>query len=427
MNGSLLLLVSLLVCFGAWRWAGHVLVPANTFAAQRSQVPIGNNSDLYPPWIAARELLLHRRDPYSAAVTEEIQRGFYGWPLDPAQANNPPNQAMFAYPAYVVFLLAPTVTAPFTLVATFAKWFALASIAVSVPLWSHAIGVRVRVVHVLSAIVLALSAYPSMLEFYMQNLTALVALVLALACAASVRGWFILCGFLLALSTIKPQISAVFVVSLLIWVSGDWKARRRLAFSFSLTLFLLGFGAELLLPGWPWEFVAALHRYWHYTANPSGLRMFFPAPVAWILSGALVGALFWAVWRRRKPIAGSSDFGWLLALASAVTVVIAPIALYNQVLLVPALLIVTAQRELIRPRGFVVRGLAKAPLACLGWHWISSAVLGLSSLTLPAERLRVAAYVPLYTVLALPAVTLLALAAVTTALPLQPPENGIRQ
>ena len=160
MNGSLLLLVALLVCFGAWRWAGHILVPANTLSAQRSQVPIGNNSDLYPPWIAARELLLHRRDPYSAAVTEDIQRGFYGRPLDPIQPENPPNQAMFAYPVYVVFLLAPTVTTPFALIAAFAKWFTLASIAASIPLWTYAIGVRVRVVPVLSAIVLGLRFIP---------------------------------------------------------------------------------------------------------------------------------------------------------------------------------------------------------------------------------------------------------------------------
>ena len=233
-----------------------------------------------------------------------------------------------------------------------------------------------------------------MLEFYMQNLTALVALLLALACAASVRGWLILCGFLLALSTVKPQISAVFVLFFLIWVAGDWKVRRRLAFSFSLTLFSLAFGAELLLPGWLWAFLAALRRYWRYTANPSGVRMFFPAPVAWILSGALVGALFWAVWRRRKRIAGSTDFGWLLALVSAVTVVIAPIAFYNQLVLIPALLALLAQRENANTRGFAVRGLAKAPFACLGWHWISAAALGLTSLVVPAERLHSAAYAP---------------------------------
>src|SRR5271169_2556230 len=100
---------SLLVCWGIWRWAETILVPANTLAAQSKGVPIGNNSDLYPRWLGARELLLHRRDPYSAAVTRDIQKGFYGQPLDPSNPAHAVAPEAFYYPLYVVFLLAPSV------------------------------------------------------------------------------------------------------------------------------------------------------------------------------------------------------------------------------------------------------------------------------------------------------------------------------
>ena len=75
--------------------------------------PRGNLSDLYPRWLGARELLRHGRNPYSAEITREIQQGYYGRPLDPARPDDPKDQQGFAYPAYVVFLLAPTVDLPF--------------------------------------------------------------------------------------------------------------------------------------------------------------------------------------------------------------------------------------------------------------------------------------------------------------------------
>ena len=79
--------------------------------------PRGNLSDLYPRWLGARELLRHGRNPYSAEITREIQQGYYGRPLDPSRPDDPKDQQGFAYPVYVVFLLAPTIDLPFDAVA----------------------------------------------------------------------------------------------------------------------------------------------------------------------------------------------------------------------------------------------------------------------------------------------------------------------
>ena len=418
------LAASLFISLGTWRWAQRVLVPSNTVAAQRSGVPVGNNSDLYPRWLGARELLLHHRDPYSTEVTREIQEGFYGRPLDLARPADPSDQAAFAYPLYVVFLLAPTVTLPFALVVSLCRWLFLFGIAASVPLWMRAIGFHLRLVWVVSAMVLVVSTYPSVLEFYMQNLAAVVAVLLALASAALVRDWLVFSGFLLALATIKPQLSTFFVLWFLLWASGGWQERRRLVFSFGLTLLALVLGGEILLPGWLGKFLTAARSYREYVANPSGLRMFFPPLLAWMLAAVLLGALLVLGWQRQRARAGSSDFGWMLAWVAVVTTVVAPIALYNQVVLIPALLALLAQRELIWKAGRVPRALAKAAFTCLIWQWGTAAIIGWGSLVLPAERLRPTAYAPVYTLLALPPITLLAIAAGTVALRPREADSG---
>lgn len=423
-NGWPALAVSLLICFGVWRWAGHILVPVNTRAAQHGGVPIGNNSDLYPRWRGARELLLHHRDPYSPEVTRAIQAGFYGRPLDPTKPADPSDQAAFAYPVYVVFLLAPTVTLPFAVVVALFRWLFLFAIAASVPLWMHAVGFRTKAAWPISAMALALSSYPSVLEFYMQNLSAIVVVLLALAAAALVRDWLMLSGFLLALSTIKPQLSAFFILWFLLWASGRWKERKRLVLSFALTLLALGLGGEILLPGWVGKFFAAVRNYREYTSDPSGLRMFFPPLVAWILAAVLVGSVLILGWHRRKSQATAGDFGWLLAWVAVVTSVVAPIALYNQVVLIPALLALLAQHELISKSRLVPRALVKGAFTCLGWQWATAAILGWGSLLISAERLHAAAYLPVYTSLALPPITLLAVAAVTLAMPFRETESG---
>src|SRR5580698_10983162 len=125
--------------------------------------------------------------------------------------------------------------------------------------------------------VLAASSYPAVLEFHMQNLAALVALLLALGAASLVRGWLVLSGFLLALATIKPQLSGLFVVWFLIWVAGHWAERKRMAWSFFATMAVLVLGAAALLPHWLQEFVAALKAYGKYAAGPSILHIFFPS------------------------------------------------------------------------------------------------------------------------------------------------------
>jgi hypothetical protein len=213
------LAASALVAFGVWRWAEKILVPTHTAQALAKGVPVGNNSDLYPRWLGAREVLLHHRDPYGADVTREIQIGFYGRPLNPSNPADPPFQESFVYPLYVVFLLAPTLTLPFRTVQEVFRWLLLFVTGCSVPLWMHAVGFRPRLLSTITGIVLVLSTYPAVLEFHMQNLAALCLFFLAGGAAAAVRNWLMLSGFLLALATFKPDVSGLLILWFLLWAA----------------------------------------------------------------------------------------------------------------------------------------------------------------------------------------------------------------
>ncbi len=127
--------LAVLASASTWFYVNRILRPQQVAEAAAHSRPRGNLSDLYPRWLGARELLLHGRNPYSAGITREIQQGYYGRPLDPTLPNDPKDQQGFAYPAYVVFLLAPTVNLPFDTVQVGFRWFLVALAAGSILLW----------------------------------------------------------------------------------------------------------------------------------------------------------------------------------------------------------------------------------------------------------------------------------------------------
>src|SRR5271168_2458452 len=118
-------LVAALCAAGMWTYANRVMVAHQVRDAAAHDRPRGNLSDLYPRWVGAKELLLHGRDPYSTDVSREIQAGYYGRPLDPSRPGDPKDEQGFAYPVYVVFLLAPTIGLPFVIVQKVFFWILL--------------------------------------------------------------------------------------------------------------------------------------------------------------------------------------------------------------------------------------------------------------------------------------------------------------
>jgi len=413
----LLLAVSTIVTLGVWHWAKTILVPAYTAKVLAEKRPVGNNSDLYPRWLGAREMLLHGRDPYGADVTREIQTGFYGRPLDPQNSSDPTARESFVYPLYVVFLLAPTVTWSFHTVAEVVRWLLLASIACSVPLWMVALKIRPRWPLMIAATLLALGSYPAVEEYFQQNLTALVIFFLAAAAAAASRNWLTLSGFLLALATVKPDTTGLVILWFLLWVTGNWKQRNRLFWSFTVTIAALLLSTEAMSPGWISRFAAAVREYPAYGTDPNILQVLLRSQVAEFLGLVLIVLLSGICWRWRKAAPDSKQFGWALAWVAAVTLVVLPkLAAYNQLLLIPALLVLARGYSRFPSTGFLRRTMTKGAFACQIWQWLAATALSVCSLLFSAARLRAVAEAPMYTLLALPPLTLLAVFSCTLPL-----------
>ncbi len=404
------LVISSLIFAGTAYWATAIVAPAATAGALQAHRPIGNNSDLYPQWVAAREVLLLHHDPYSPEVTREIQAGFYGRTIDPARSGEPKDQERFVYPLYVVFLLAPTVTLPFSAVTTFFAWFLLACTAASVPLWIYTLRIRYPSALVVAATLLAVGSYPVVHGLYQQQLTLLVGLLLAAAVASAVSGRNTLSGILLALSTIKPQLSGLLLLWFAVWVIRNWKERRRLFLSFIITLATLFLSAEILAPRWIVGFIAAIRDYQRYASDQPILELLLTPWLGRLAAAALVFAVLVLLWRWKSAQAGSRNFSLAVVLVLALTLVVLPKAApYNQVLLIPAFLfLVSDPGESGAPR-WLPEGLRKAVFACQSWQWGAACGLAVATIVVPLARVQNMYQLPLYTLFALPPIVLFAL------------------
>jgi hypothetical protein len=402
--------VALVLALTMWYYVGGVLIPYQQAEAAGSDRPRGNLSDLYPRWLGSRELLLHGRDPYSAAVTREIQVGYYGRPIDPARPHDPKDQQGFAYPVYVAFLLAPTLGLDFSVVQAGFTWLLLALTAAGVPLWMYAVGWRPGMPIMLATVLLTLGSFPVVQGIALQQLSLLVGVLLAGAAAALVAGRPALAGVLLALATIKPQVAAPLAAWLALWTISDWRRRQGLAWGFGATMALLLVGAEIASPGWIGRFRDALAAYQQYTDGRSLLATLL-TPIGGTVATVLLLALTALVcWRVRRDPAGTSGFALALALVPAVTLTIIPTwAPYNQVLLLPGLFLLAAARDRIWARGRAARYCYLLAWGLVAWPWVATAALAAAALVLPAATVQSAWTLPLYTSLLIPLGALLAL------------------
>jgi hypothetical protein len=375
-NSQLGLLVALLCAGSMWFYVQRVLIPFERADAAAHDRPRGNLSDLYPRWLGARELLLHHRNPYGDDITREIQQGYYGRALDPARPNDPKDQQGFAYPVYVVFLLAPVMDLPFDEVQRLFYWLLLGLTAASVWLWLRALRWRLPALAIATCIVFTLGCFPAVQGIKLEQLSLLVAALLAGAAACVASGFLFCGGVLLALATIKPQLAWPLIAWLAGWALYDWRKRWRLLFGFGLVMALLLAAAEIILPGWWAMFFRALQQYHRYTQSQSVLLI--PGAFSGIVTAIVVLTCVLLLWKLRSEPANADKFGAAISLVMALTVLIVPMyAPYNQVLLLPAILVLARDRTLLTSRSRAIRFLYLTGVLALAWQWIAS--LGLSS------------------------------------------------
>jgi hypothetical protein len=389
-----------------WVYVDLVLIPFQRAEAAASQRPRGNLSDLYPRWLGARELILHGRDPYSAGITREIQEGYYGRPLDPDRPNDPKDQQGFAYPVYVVFFLAPTIALPFPVVQAGFRWVLLMLTAATIPFWMRALRLRVRPYSVAIWAVSTLGSYAAVQGVKLQQLTLLVCALLAACGAALASGFLALAGVLLAFATIKPQLAAIPVLWFALWTLSNWNERRRFAWAFVFTMGLLLLGSQLLLPGWIGKFRAAASDYIQYTGGgKSVLDVGLGLGTGKFLAALMLTALALYLWRRRVEEAGTAVR--VLALVLAFSLVVIPTyAPYNQLLSIPALMLIVNWLPKLWAKGTLQRVLVIITAVVVIWPWAAALALDVGLLTFGGQRITRLWALPLYTSLAIPVMVL---------------------
>jgi hypothetical protein len=390
---------------GTWTYARRVLIPHQISDSAARGRPRGNLSDLYPRWIGARELLLHGRDPYQADVTREIQAGYYGRPLDASRPGDPIDQQGFAYPVYVVFYLAPAVRLDFAIVQRAFFWILVFITAAGVLLWLRVLDWRVSFPAQAAIVALSLGNLPVLQGLKLQQLTLLVAAMCAAAMALLVAGRSLVAGMVLALATIKPQLVLPLLLWLAIWSLSDLRRRYRWAASFLIVLIFLCAASELVLPHWVGRFWRAVGEYWQYTQATPMLEAMLGRFAGKLIEVLLAAITVLFCYRRRKPAEDSASFQSSTCLVLALTVISVPtFSLYNQVLLIPAILLIARDCRAIWAGGLVGRVLLILTSGLLAWQWLSAAVLAGLSFIVARETMERAWVMPLWAVPQIPLV-----------------------
>ncbi|HXM63642.1 MAG TPA: glycosyltransferase family 87 protein [Terriglobales bacterium] len=406
------LALSLLLAWSMWFYVQHVVIGHQQTEAALHGIPRGNLSDLYPRWLGTRELLLHHRNPYTPEVTRDIQIGYYGRPLDASRPGDPKDQMGFAYPLYVVFLIAPTISFPFSSVRFVAHWFFILLTAFSVPLWLRAMRWRVSPVLTATLVTLTLGTLPAVQGIKLEQLSLLVGGMVAVCVLLLVSNSLVLAGVLLAFATIKPQLVLFMVAWLLLWACGNYRERRRFLWSFGLTMAILFTAAEFVMPGWVGQFVKAIAAYREYTGRPVSILAVLATPaLGQLLSALLLIVLAIICWRARCVSVGDPTFALVSSAVLGVTVVVIPMtSLYNQILLLPAVLLLVRHGRFLWGKDPLTRLLCVISGSLMVWPWVAALTLSLSSIAVSSALVQKAWAAPLWTSMAIPVAVLMLLA-----------------
>jgi hypothetical protein len=370
------LALSLLVSAITWLYAARILRPWNDYAGQRSELR-AQMWDLYPRWVGARELLLHGVNPYGPEVSHEIQMAFYGHIVSEqdqeknrAAGRKLVDEQRFAYPVYVVFLMAPLIHADFSTVKRWAPAVLAVLAALCVPLCLGILDWRLPWTAVAAITLFTVSSPPIVQGMHHQQLSILVGLLLFAGAWCVRKERLIFGGVFLAWSTIKPQMAFFPLCFFLIWVTGDWRKRWKLLAGFLAALAALIGSGEMILPGWVHDFVEGAMAYRRYFPTTSLLRVALGDMLGELLGGIiLIGVLVFG-WRKRTYGADSPQFLDVFAAFLIATILGFPLLTpLNQALLIlPALLVLRDWDTLPKFSRLIF-------IVSLSWPWIISLLL----------------------------------------------------
>lgn len=317
-------------------------------------------SDLYPQWIAVKAAL-HARDPYSLAITQEIQRGFYGHVLAPTENWDQQN---FVYPAHLIFLLGPFTLLKWPIVRLLFTILAVPTVAASVWLWIRICGLRLDRSQMAIIFALMLTSWPAIWAYKQQQPTIYISAILAFAVFLYQRRSDISAGILFSLATVKPNLAVLLLAWILIMAAAHRRWRFVVAFGASISVLLVA--SEEVVPGWISHWLRVISAYSSDPRKVSTLMHLFGHSLGIAALVALILGLCMCLFRFGAPPAMSSEFGDAVALLLAVTVCVIPTTswmVYNQILLFPAVLVLLRAY----PSQAWDRSMRRLAFSALGW------------------------------------------------------------
>lgn len=368
-------------------------------------------SDLYARWWGAHELLLHSRNPYSPAVSHEIQKVIYGQPLPPTPDDPLGIGGGFAYPLHAAFLLWPTVYVSFPAARVIVFCASLLATLLSLECWLRSLQMRVTFRLWFTLAFFVLGSFPTLEALKLQNLSLIAAALISFALSLLFAGRLTFAGVVLAFATFKPQFTITLIPWLILWTAADWRRRRSLACSLLATLAVLVAAGEALLRGWISDFLGVIRAYRRYTYGHSILDVWFTPTGGAFAAAVVLGACAVACWPCRSQPATSTRFWFATSLVLAANVVVIPtLAPHAQLLLVPAFLCLLRNTDPSNTHRPWLRIFCETAVwILLAWQWIASLGLTLAGLRYPTTVLHRFWEVPLYTSPLLPVAVLLLL------------------
>ena len=337
------------------------------------QIP-SQRSGLLPRWIGTRAAL-QGRDPYSPVVVREIQTVFYGHPLVPG---DPANPETFLYPATLVPLLAPL--APLSLHAARIAFLAVAVSLLALSIWLllSILPIELRRRARVAVLLLTLGSWPALWGFRMLQMTMIIGALIFVAWYLLARGYRVLPGILLALTTVKPQLVLPLLAVLLVWalLRRQWTLIGAAVAALGV---LLGI-TQMLVPHWFGHWRASLRNYTGITGTMPPLEHVLGHWGGVIVTVVLACAALVALRRLHRDEADTLEFSQGLSLVLAITVCFIPTGqalLYNYLLLMPACVLLIFSR----PSGAIAPVLRLLMIAQLAVDYFVVTLAGSFSLT----------------------------------------------
>jgi hypothetical protein len=303
------------------------------------QNPGGN--DFLPRWVGTRLFLTQDLSPYSDAVNREIQDMIFG-----REALSGEDKSWFVYPFYSIFIYTPyALFADYNLAR--ALWMTTLQISlIAITLGSLSLSRwRLHPVWLIFLMIFSLLWYHAARPLINGNTAIMIALMIVGALLAIRAKLDSLAGFLLAMTTIKPQMVILLIPFIFLWAISQ--KRWMLIWSTLGILIIMIAGMSLLIPDWIIQNLRQVLTYPNYTlpGTPGAiLQAWLPgvgSELGWLLTIILAGVLIWE-WRA----AWGKDFEWFFYTACLTLVITNLIGIRtttaNYIALVPALILLFA-------------------------------------------------------------------------------------